>query len=221
MQTRGASEFELDEDSGAPQWRCGYPCPASTADETVWLVRLVLSLSARERIVGCCSWLRRYAGEGGLGALADRSSRPASCPHQAGGLARSRDAACGGERQGDHRGWHAHGRHPCRFGRLFGSCSGRLGRWGVRQFGGRRRAGPRTVRPGLRAGPSTPSWWRAAPDRLKARRVAAPSIAGLLGGCGDIIGRGCRSAGSFGRRRRPPWRDGSFSVTRNRIAPLP
>jgi transposase InsO family protein len=27
-------------------------------------------------------WLRRYAGEGGLGALADRSSRPTSCPHQ-------------------------------------------------------------------------------------------------------------------------------------------
>ena len=27
-------------------------------------------------------WLRRYAGEGGLGALADRSSRPGSCPHQ-------------------------------------------------------------------------------------------------------------------------------------------
>ena len=27
-------------------------------------------------------WLRRYAGEGGLVGLADRSSRPASCPHQ-------------------------------------------------------------------------------------------------------------------------------------------
>ncbi len=27
-------------------------------------------------------WLRRYAGEGGLGGLADRSSRPDSCPHQ-------------------------------------------------------------------------------------------------------------------------------------------
>jgi hypothetical protein len=27
-------------------------------------------------------WLRRYAGESGLGALADRSSRPAWCPHQ-------------------------------------------------------------------------------------------------------------------------------------------
>ena len=27
-------------------------------------------------------WLRRYASEGGLVALADRSSRPASCPHQ-------------------------------------------------------------------------------------------------------------------------------------------
>jgi transposase InsO family protein len=27
-------------------------------------------------------WLRRYANEGGLGALADRSSKPESCPHQ-------------------------------------------------------------------------------------------------------------------------------------------
>jgi transposase InsO family protein len=27
-------------------------------------------------------WLRRYANEGGLGGLADRSSRPESCPHQ-------------------------------------------------------------------------------------------------------------------------------------------
>ena len=27
-------------------------------------------------------WLRRYANEGGLGGLADRSSRPDSCPHQ-------------------------------------------------------------------------------------------------------------------------------------------
>ena len=27
-------------------------------------------------------WLRRYAGDGGLAGLADRSSRPVSCPHQ-------------------------------------------------------------------------------------------------------------------------------------------
>ena len=27
-------------------------------------------------------WLARYASEGGLGGLADRSSRPVSCPHQ-------------------------------------------------------------------------------------------------------------------------------------------
>ena len=27
-------------------------------------------------------WLRRYAADGGLGGLADRSSRPLSCPHQ-------------------------------------------------------------------------------------------------------------------------------------------
>jgi len=28
------------------------------------------------------SWLIRYAAEGGLGGLGDRSSRPHSCPHQ-------------------------------------------------------------------------------------------------------------------------------------------
>jgi transposase len=27
-------------------------------------------------------WLRRYAGEGGLANLVDRSSRPSWCPHQ-------------------------------------------------------------------------------------------------------------------------------------------
>ena len=27
-------------------------------------------------------WLRRYAADGGLGGLANRSSRPLSCPHQ-------------------------------------------------------------------------------------------------------------------------------------------
>jgi leucine-zipper of insertion element IS481 len=27
-------------------------------------------------------WLRRYAGEGGLANLVDRSSRPDSCPHR-------------------------------------------------------------------------------------------------------------------------------------------
>jgi len=28
------------------------------------------------------SWLTRYAAEGGLGGLGDRSSRPYGCPHQ-------------------------------------------------------------------------------------------------------------------------------------------
>src|SRR5829696_10129361 len=28
------------------------------------------------------SWLRRYAADGGLGGLGDRSSRPHGCPHQ-------------------------------------------------------------------------------------------------------------------------------------------
>jgi transposase-like protein len=30
------------------------------------------------------SWLTRYAAEGGLGGLGDRSSRPHECPHQMG-----------------------------------------------------------------------------------------------------------------------------------------
>jgi transposase InsO family protein len=34
---------------------------------------------ARQTVHG---WLRRYAGEGGLAGLVDRSSRPGSCPHQ-------------------------------------------------------------------------------------------------------------------------------------------
>jgi transposase-like protein len=28
------------------------------------------------------SWLNRYAADGGLGGLGDRSSRPSACPHQ-------------------------------------------------------------------------------------------------------------------------------------------
>jgi transposase len=34
---------------------------------------------ARQTVHG---WLRRYANDGGLGGLADKSSRPESCPHQ-------------------------------------------------------------------------------------------------------------------------------------------
>jgi transposase-like protein len=34
---------------------------------------------ARQTVHG---WLCRYANDGGLGGLADRSSRPESCPHQ-------------------------------------------------------------------------------------------------------------------------------------------
>ena len=42
-------------------------------------------------------WLRRYASEGGLGGLADRSSRPASCPHQ---MPRGGRGAGGGDAAG-------------------------------------------------------------------------------------------------------------------------
>jgi transposase InsO family protein len=46
-------------------------------------------------------WLRRYASEGGLGGLADRSPRPASCPHQ---MPAQVEAAIVGLRR-DHPGW--------------------------------------------------------------------------------------------------------------------
>jgi transposase InsO family protein len=46
-------------------------------------------------------WLRRYGGEGGLSGLADRSSRPSSCPHQ---MAPATEAAIVALRRA-HPGW--------------------------------------------------------------------------------------------------------------------
>ena len=42
---------------------------------------------ARQTVHG---WLRRYASDGGLAGLADRSSRPESCPHQMGAVVEAR-----------------------------------------------------------------------------------------------------------------------------------
>ena len=53
---------------------------------------------ARQTVHG---WLRRYAREGGLGGLADRSSRPASCPHQMGPVVEARIVAL----RREHPGW--------------------------------------------------------------------------------------------------------------------
>jgi transposase-like protein len=38
-------------------------------------------------------WLRRYAADGGLSGLADRSSRPLSCPHQMSAVVEARIVA--------------------------------------------------------------------------------------------------------------------------------
>ena len=46
-------------------------------------------------------WLHRYANEGGLGGLADRSSRPDSCPHQMPAVVEARVV----ELRIDHPGW--------------------------------------------------------------------------------------------------------------------
>jgi transposase InsO family protein len=45
---------------------------------------------ARQTLHG---WLRRYAGEGGIANLADRSSRPSSCPHQMAAVVEARVVA--------------------------------------------------------------------------------------------------------------------------------
>ena len=46
-------------------------------------------------------WLRRYANDGGLGGLADRSSRPESCPHQMSAAVEARIVAV----RREHPGW--------------------------------------------------------------------------------------------------------------------
>jgi hypothetical protein len=46
-------------------------------------------------------WLVRYANDGGLAGLADRSSRPAWCPHEMGAVVEARIV---GMRR-DHPGW--------------------------------------------------------------------------------------------------------------------
>jgi len=46
-------------------------------------------------------WLARYANEGGLAGLADRSSRPASCPHQMSAVVEARVVKF----RADHPGW--------------------------------------------------------------------------------------------------------------------
>jgi transposase len=53
---------------------------------------------ARQTLHG---WLRRYAQEGGITNLADRSSRPVSCPHQMPAVVEARVLAIGGA----HPGW--------------------------------------------------------------------------------------------------------------------
>ena len=57
---------------------------------------------ARQTVHG---WLRRYANDGGLAGLADRSSRPESCPHQMPPAVEARVCGSGGRtRRGGPRG---------------------------------------------------------------------------------------------------------------------
>ena len=79
---------------------------------------------ARQTVHG---WLRRYAEEG-LGGLADRSPRPASCPHQMPARVEARIVGMrrehpGWGRRGSGSGWSGPGWCRCRAGRRF------TGRW--------------------------------------------------------------------------------------------
>jgi hypothetical protein len=67
-------------------------------------------------------WLHRYANDGGLGGLTDRSSRPESCPHQMPAAVEARCWRCGsiirrGGRHGFAGSWSGRASSRCRAGR--------------------------------------------------------------------------------------------------------
>ena len=64
-------------------------------------------------------WLARYA-QGGLGGLADRSSRPASCPHQMPAAVEARIVSM----RRDHPGWGRPGSGGSWSGRAWCRCRG-------------------------------------------------------------------------------------------------
>ena len=93
-------------------------------------------------------WLHRYANDGGLSGLADRSSRPESCPHQMPAAVEARVVAL----RIEHPGW-----GPSRIG-------WQLGREAVEPLPGRSRKGQEPA--GNYLLPSRP----VAQDRLPARQ---------------------------------------------------
>ena len=70
---------------------------------------------ARQTLHG---WLRRYAAEGGIANLADRSSRPVSCPHQMPAVVEARVLAI----RGAHPGWVRPGSPTSCCGRAWSRC---------------------------------------------------------------------------------------------------
>jgi hypothetical protein len=73
-------------------------------------------------------WLRRYAADGGLANLADRSSRPQSCPHQ---MPPSVEARVLGLRR-EHPGWGRRGSGTSWAGSRWSRCRAAracIGRW--------------------------------------------------------------------------------------------
>jgi hypothetical protein len=73
------------------------------------------------------AWLRRYASDGGLAGLVDRSSRPETCPHQMSATIEAlvlvlRRAHPGWGRRGSSGSWSGTGWRRCLAGR---ACTGR------------------------------------------------------------------------------------------------
>jgi len=80
---------------------------------------------ARQTLHG---WLRRYAQEGGIANLADRSSRPVSCPHQMPAVVEARVLAI----RSAHPAWGRPGSPISCCGRAATRCPGgrrSIGRW--------------------------------------------------------------------------------------------
>ena len=143
-------------------WRCWRRAPVTEVARRYGVARQTVH-----------EWLRRYAARAGWAGLADRSSRPASCPHQMPAVVEARIVAL----RREHPGW-----GPSRI------------RWQLERDGRRAAAGPVGGVPG-----ADPPW----PGRGEEAQAAAGGLPAVGAGPVDgAVADGRDGPGAPGRRRR-------------------